>query len=378
MVIVGAGVAGLCLARALLDAGGPWSIVLVDGARDEGGLRALSFWSSAPTALDDLVRHRWKRLLIADGHAAARTVELASHRYQTLFLADLRASVMDALQADPRHRRVAGLAGEIRTASDRVVVAVGSETVQARWAFDSRFSRAELGLRAPSSSLLWQHFQGLVVRTATDVFDPSTVAFLDFRVELPAGSAFAYLLPFSRREALVELVTLRAVDAEPVLRSYLARVYGVEALEIVAREGGQSPLTTRRFEPFDGSRTRRIGIPGGRMKPSTGYALTRILDDSAAIVRALQTRGDPMVPPRARRFYRLLDGVFLTLWARWPERMPGVFAALFGRVPADRTLRFLDERASAWDVVALVARLPWVAFLRAFIEWVAAGSASRN
>lgn len=368
VVILGAGVAGLCLARALLDAGGPWSILLVDGARDEHELRALSLWTSAPTPLDDLVRHRWARLLVADGRGTPRAAQLVTHRYQTLFFADLQRAVKAALGADPRHRVVEGRAGALRTAVDGVEVEVGAETVRARWAFDGRFRRADLG-EGPAAPL-WQHFHGILVRSAAEVFDPSTVVFLDFRSELPAGTAFVYLLPFSTREALVELVTLHPVDAEGVLQRYLARVHGAGVVEVVGREGGVSPLTARRFEPFDGPRTRRIGIPAGRVKASTGYALARILDDSAAIVRSLQTRGHPMVRPPGRRLYRLLDAVFLTLWARWPERMPGVFAAMFTRVPADRVLRFLDERASVRDLATILARLPWAPFLRALLAWI--------
>lgn len=129
-------------------------------------------------------------------------------------------------------------------------------------------------------------------------------------------------------------------------------------------------MTEQYFEPFEGDRIRRIGIPAGMLKASTGYALTRILDDSAAIVRSLRERGHPMVAPR-RSIYRFLDGVFLTLWARWPATMPGVFSAMFTRVSADRVLRFLDERASPWDLLGLIVRLPVWPFLRALLAWLA-------
>ena len=371
VVIVGAGVSGLCLARALLAARGPWSIALIDGARDDDAFRALSMWSEGPTALDALVRHRWRRLVVADERGGARVVSLETHAYQTLFFADLQREVLSALRADPRHRVVDGRATAVRADDDRVRVTVGADELTARWGFDSRFRRDDLSPDDPMGTLLWQRFHGVEVRCATDVFDPGPAVFLDLRGELPAGTAFAYVLPFSAREALVELVSVAPIDPEPALRRYLARVHGLESPEITAREAGVSPMTARHFTAFDGSRLRRIGIAGGRMKASTGYALTRILDDSEAIVRGLQRRGDPMVPPADRRGYRFLDAVFLTLWARWPERMPAVFAAMFGRVPADRVLRFLDERASAWDLVALVARLPLWPFLRALAAWLA-------
>ncbi|MDB4931346.1 MAG: hypothetical protein JWM10_3830 [Myxococcaceae bacterium] len=378
LVIVGAGVSGLCLARALLAARGPWSIALVDGARDDDAFRALSMWSEGPTALDALVRHRWRRLVVADEGGGARVVALGTHTYQTLFFAELQREVLAALRADPRHRVIDGRAGPLRTDGERVRVAVGAEELSARWGFDSRFHREELAAPDPMGALLWQRFHGVEVRCGRDAFDPTAAVFLDFRAELPAGTAFAYVLPFSAREALVELVSVAPVDAETALRRYLARVHGVEAPEVVARESGLSPLTARRFDAFDGPRVRRIGIAGGRMKASTGYALTRILDDSAAIVQGLQRRGDPMVAPPERRGYRLLDAVFLTLWARWPARMPAVFAAMFGRVSPDRVLRFLDERASAWDLVALVARLPLWPFLRALAAWVAGRALRRK
>lgn len=378
VVIVGAGTAGLCLARALLAARGPWSIALVDGARDDDAFRALSMWSDGPTALDALVRHRWKRLVVADDGGGAQVVALGAHTYQTLFFAELQREVLTALRADPRHRVIDGRATALRGEADRVHVTVGAEALTARWGFDSRFRRDDLSADDPMGTLLWQRFYGVEVRCARDAFDPTAAVFLDFRGDLPPGTAFAYVLPFSAREALVELVSVAPIDPEPALRRYLARVHGVDAPEVVAREAGVSPMTARRFEAFDGPRVRRIGIAGGRLKASTGYALTRILDDSAAIARGLAERGDPMVAPPARRGYRVLDAVFLTLWARWPARMPAVFAAMFGRVSADRVLRFLDERASAWDLLALVSRLPLWPFLQALGAWALGRVARRR
>jgi len=377
VLIVGAGVAGLCLARALLALRGGWSIALVDGARDDDAFRALSLWSAAPTALDALVRHRWSRLVVA-GDGAPRTVALGAYTYQTLFFADLQREVLAALRADPRHRVVDGRVRSLRASADDVRAEIRDEVLTARWAFDSRFDRGALTDDDPAGPLLWQRVYGLEVRCDRDVFDPSAAVFLDFRGDLPPGTAFAYVLPYTPREALVELVSVAPLDPEPALRRYLARVHGVDAPEVTARERGRSPMTARRFEVFDGPRVRRIGVAAGRMKASTGYALARILDDSEAIAGALRAHGNPMVAPPERRGYRLLDGVFLTLWARWPRHMPAVFSAMFGRVAAARVLRFLDERASLGDLVAIVSRLPVLPFLRALAAWLWARAVRRR
>ncbi|MFO0629371.1 MAG: lycopene cyclase family protein [Polyangiales bacterium] len=370
VAIVGAGVAGLCLARALLARGYEGTVLLLDGARDDDELRTLSFWCEAPCALDDLVRHRWRRLVVADADGGARTLPLASHTYQTVFFADLQRAVKDALRADPRHRVIDGRLTALDEDAEGVTLSVGDRTLRARWVFDSRFRRAELSVASTPHHLLWQRFHGLAVRAPREVFDPSAAVFLDFRGGLPAGTAFAYLLPYSPREALVELVTLAPLDAETTLRRYLASVHGVTDVEVLDREAGASPMTDLPFEALAGPRLRRIGIPAGMLKPSTGYAVTRILADSEVLADALCRGVSPGVRPPARALYRFLDGVFLTLWARWPSRMPGIFAALFARVPADVVLRFLDERASWRELLTLVSRLPLGPFVGALWVWL--------
>ncbi len=371
VAIVGAGVSGLCLARVLLDAGDDRSILLVDGAADRHAFRALSFWSASPTPLDALVRHRWSRFVVADSKGA-RAVDLGVYRYQTFFLADLRRSVTEALRADPRHCVVEGRATEVRTEGDLTRVTVDGKPWEARWVFDSRLPREDPVANGDDDEPARQYFQGIVVRTEADAFDPSAAVFLDFRCGAGDGEAFAYLLPFSAREALVEMVSLRPMGsaAESALRRYLATVYGVAALEVTAREGGVSALVTKRLSPFVGPRTRRIGVAAGRLKPSTGYAVSRILEDSVAILRSLREPGAAMEAPKTRRLYGFLDEVFLLLWTRWPARMPRVFGAMFRGGPAEQVLRFLDERATARDLAALLWRLPLGPFLRPLLAWI--------
>merc|ERR1711871_640800 len=54
------------------------------------------------------------------------------------------------------------------------------------------------------SNLLIQHFEGFVVTSKKDVFDEKIVILMDFRCDQSRGIHFIYLLPFSKRKALVE------------------------------------------------------------------------------------------------------------------------------------------------------------------------------
>lgn len=367
--IIGAGVSGLALAMQLMESAlSDRAILLVDGANDDDALRTLSFWSPSATALDELVRHRWSTLLL-HGKERSETIELASEQYQTLFFADLQREAKRRLAERPRHRVVEGRAHEIEERGDHVAIRVGAETFTARWVFDSRFKRGDLAVDTDRWHALEQRFRGWVVRTERDHFEPERATLMDFRAERPAGTAFFYVLPFSRREALVELVTLDAADPEPVFERYVSNVLQLPPYEVLAREAGVSPMTEQPFERRTSDRVRAIGIAAGRLKASTGYALTRILDDNAAIVRSLSVFGHPFEAPADSALYRVLDAVMLELWEREPARVPAIFAAMFGRSP-DRVLRFLDERASLYEVLALIAPLPPGPFIRAALRWI--------
>jgi lycopene beta-cyclase len=88
-----------------------------------------------------------------------------------------------------------------------------------------------------------------------------------------------------------------------------------------------------------------IGTRGGRVKPSSGYAFTRIQRDSAAIVRSLLKHGHPFDVPSDPRFYRLCDSLMLHVMHRHSDWLVPLFVRLFERNPIERILSFLDEHA---------------------------------
>ena len=370
--IIGAGVSGLTLAWLLADsslAGRP--VLLIDGARDDDELRTLSFWSEGPIALEPLVRHEWSTLRLNAGAQAAGDAPLEGLRYRTLFFADLQREAKAKLARRPANLVINGRLTALTQDDAGATLSVGAQSYRAKWVFDSRLRVAALEVDAARWHLLHQHIHGWVVRAPRDAFEPAVATLLDFRAgDAPAGTSFFYVLPFSKREALVELVTLQPVEAEPLTRAYLARTYGLEEVELLDREAGISPMTEQPFPWRSGPRVRRLGAAAGLLKASTGYALTRILDDCARVVRSLERDGHPFVRPAQSGFYRVLDGVLLELWRTRPEQIPSIFAAMFLRNPAAAVLRFLDERASARDLLRLLFTLPWPPFLRAAFGWL--------
>ncbi|MBL9003698.1 MAG: hypothetical protein JNJ46_05590 [Myxococcales bacterium] len=374
-IVVGAGLSGLCLARLIVRSElADKRLLVIDGAEDDEALRTLSFWSDAPSVFDDLVRHEWSTLsLQGDAAGEAVTQTLGRHRYRTLFFADLQRAVRAEVQAQPGCQVLAGRVREVTSQGDCAEVEVGEQRFRARYVFDSRFSLSSLTVDTRRFHFLRQHFCGWIVQTPEPTFDPLRVLLFDFRTGhtgLAAGESFFYLLPLSDRRALVELVTLSAVDAPQALEHYLREVLGLREYAIEARERGISPLTEQPFSVQPAPRVRRIGIAAGRIKPSTGYALSRIEEDSRAIVQSLVQHGHPHVQPRRRPFYAFADGVMLELWQNNPGRVPAIFRQLFRKNPADRVLAFLDERLRLGSLLLLIASLPFAPFLCACLTWI--------
>ncbi|UJR85199.1 lycopene cyclase family protein [Sandaracinus amylolyticus] len=358
LAIVGAGASGLALAHELLAS--PLrdrSIVIVERDATDDDQRTFSYWTERATPFDDLVHRRWDRLRFASPWLD-RTLALAPFRYETVRGIHLLEHLRTELAKAPRAEWKTGVVrGAIEDAGDHARFELEGRTIEARWVFDSRFRHADLQVDPRRHHLMHQVFEGWIVETDHDAFDVAVPTMFDFRDH---DMRFFYVLPYDARRALVEHVRMRPEPAERALRSYVEDVLGLPSgsYRVRAREGGTSALTDAPFERRLGARVMAIGRRGGLLKPTTGYAFTRILDDSRAIVRSLETHGHPFdVPPR-RRLYAWLDAVMLELMQTRGDRMARLFTEMFRRNPAPRLLRFLDERASWRELAMLVGSMP--------------------
>lgn len=382
LIVVGAGAAGLSLAYHLVHSSlGDRRVLVLEPGRKDRDDRTWSFWSDEPTLFDAAELRSWDRLLFVSPEAT-KTLALGSFRYRTIRGIDFYRFALSALSVKPNVRYVRAAVERVEDGEGGARVFAGGVCYRGRWVFDSRFRLRELAVRVGDRHvLLEQHFEGWEVETDEDVFDPAAATLFDFRTPLGGGPCFFYVLPFSPRLALVEYVLTRpstraaiaesppSPSAASALRAYLEGTLGLQRYRVLRREGGVSPLTDRPFPRRLGKSVMAIGVAGGRLKPSTGYAFKRIQRDSAAIVRSLRLHGEPFRVPRDRRFHRFLDAVLLRLMLRDGASIAPLFAALFARNPADRVLRFLDERASWLETLSLVLTLPSWRFLATLWLW---------
>jgi lycopene beta-cyclase len=374
-IILGGGLAGLSLAYHLLHSPlADRSILIVEPDDKDRNDRTFCYWSDRPTPFDDIIHRSWDQIRIIDEHEQ-RSIDLGAYRYQMIRSLDFYRHVRATLAAHPNVTWLQGAADRVEEATEGASVSVEGRSYFGRWVFDSRFKVAAFKANPANEGALYQHFTGWRIETPDDAFDPSAATMFDFRT--PQGGPqrgelrFCYVLPLSKREALVEFVALSHHQLEPTLKHYVEHTLNLRDYRILEEEGGVSPLTERSFprRASECSRIMTIGTAGGRVKASTGYAFTRIQQDSAAIVQSLIETGQPFSVPADSGFFRLCDALLLHLMRERGATIQSIFGVLFRRNPVRRIFRFLDEASSIADTALIIANMPPRPFLQALYEY---------
>ena len=294
-----------------------------------------------------------------------KTIDLSGYRYQMIRGIDFYRFVRERLSARGNVEFVQGRVDHIEDDEDSARVSVTNDTYWGKWVFDSRFHLADFKPDSSHAYHLRQHFQGWWIEAPQAAFEPRRATLFDFRVAQENGLRFFYALPLSEQHALVEYVSLSRDDSDRELKNYVEHTLGVHDYRVIAREGGVNPLTDYAFPRRVARRVMTIGTPGGRIKPTSGYAFARIQRDSAAIVDSLRRRGHPFDVPRDSRYFRLCDSLMLQLMSRRDDQMKSILITLIENNPIERVFRFLDEATSPLENLALMTSLPPTPFLKA-------------
>lgn len=356
-IIIGAGLSGLSLLQRL--AHGAWSgrrvLLLDDESHPQVG--AFAHWSTDPTWLDVPGTTAWTAIRL-QGERADLRLPTGPYAYYFVDGERIGAIARSSAARAGYGERIAAVTSVVAEATVARVHLDGEE-LTARWAFDSRAP-----LPAAGSPML--SFHGWRIRTETSTFDPSVATIMDFRVGGPDRAAFGYVLPLGERDAFVEIAEIgwRGTSADDAhLAGYIRGQLGCQTWTVRATESGQLPLQVQRASAP--SRVVPIGRRAGMLRPSSGYAFTRIQRHSAAIASSLERHDHPWDVPRPSVRHQWLDRVLLRALRRDPGLLGRAFPPMFDRVGAPTVFAFLDEDSTAAQEARIGLSLPWGPFCRA-------------
>jgi lycopene beta-cyclase len=247
-------------------------------------------------------------------------------------------------------------------------------TVMAEYIFNSiLFNENELAPFGMQGYHLLQHFKGWVIEVAENVFNADSATFMDFRISQEQGTTFMYVLPVTPKKALIEftLFTEKLLPAEAYINSlkeYIASVLNIKEYTIEHEEWGVIPMTNHRFPLQKGSIV-QMGVAGGQVKGSSGYAFQFIQKRTAAIIDEIKNGSGNFHRRRfSDRKFHFFDSVLLRVLHH--HLMPGdkIFAAIFKNNPPKRVFRFLDNETSLWEDLQIMRSVPLSIFLPASLK----------
>lgn len=218
------------------------------------------------------------------------------------------------------------------------------------------------------SNIMLQHFQGYVVEANKDVFDDTTAILMDFRCDQSRGIHFIYLLPFSKKKALVESTMFsKKIQNKSFYKNeiskYLKKYFDLTSFTISHHEEGVIPMHEISIKS---QYSFSIGTRGGAVRPSSGYAFTFIQKQVFQIFN--QIRKDSFINTKIHNNLDLfLDKVFICVIDKYPQLAPKIFSSLASKLNGDEMAQFMSGECSKLTIFKVIFAMPKLPFIKSFM-----------
>lgn len=371
VIIAGAGASGLSLAWHLSNEDHDLSIALIDKSFNPKNDKTWCFWDDSAILDPSILHFQWETIELRKNDTRV-SQKLNTHHYNCIRSNRYQEFILKKIKSDKRiHLIESGITG-LTSNENHAILSTRNGEFLAKYLFPSFNNQPDQNLIHSKANYLRQHFLGWDIKTNSDVFDPTVATLMDFNVDQNEGFTFVYVLPFSAREALIEITyftgnVLPQKKYETSLNSYLLKNWGISnsnnskqasSFNVTRSEFGVIPMIDIPYSSEKRDRIYPIGISGGLPKASTGYTFSRIQKDSKRISKALLDRtlskNKSMSPLR----YKYYDLLILHLLRVNPAHVTDIFMQLFKSNDFDTMFDFLDENLTIPEELKIMSTVP--------------------
>lgn len=370
-VIAGAGCSGLSLATSLAKANTKHSILLIDNNIHTNQDKTWCFWDTLNSSDLPYTSTVWQNLnfysdnyekkekILPFNYVGVKSGDFYKYSYDVL----KNAKNIDIIEENIE--RIYGL-------ESGACLETKTQKFHCQYLFNSTSISSGQSKSNSSYSALKQHFQGWLVKTEKPVFEKNTATFMDFRTEQHEEVRFFYVLPYSEREALIEytifskqLLADEAYDKQ--IEKYIQETLQIENFTIIEKEKGIIPMEFI-HQDITHNNIIPIGIVGGALKPSTGFAFSLIQKQVDQIIKSIQSDNLPLFKKKIQNRFSFYDTILLHLLQKKEINKSAIFISLFKGNNIGTILTFLSEKTGIFGEMKIFSTLPIKVFIGALIE----------
>ena len=370
-IIVGGGLSGLHLSYCFLKDKyfNDYSFLIIDKEKSKKEDNFFSFWEAGNGKWDKILKQRWNK---ADFYSSTGKVvmDFSEYNYKTLSSSKFEEYVKRKIKKKKNFKFIKDTVLKIREDKNKLVVVGNKKNYQAKHIFDSRFPGG-VHQEIKKHTYLKQHFLGWVIKTDEKKFNKKSFVFMDYRIRDKNHTAFTYVLPFKKNEALIEHTYFSKDECdrevyEEYIREYLSKYYNTTNYKIIKSEYGVIPMTSYPFYKESTKNITKIGTAGGWVKPSTGYSFKSCEKYSLKILKNIKEGKKIGIIPEKK--YYFLDKILLGVLSQYNHLGETVFYKMIKRNPTKRVLEFLNEESKLSDILKIIISMRSIYFVRVFIK----------
>lgn len=370
-IIVGAGLSGLHLSYCFLkdEYFKDYSFLIIDKEKSKKEDNYFSYWEIGDGKWDSILKNKWSK---GDFFSKKGKVEMdfSDYSYKTLSSSKFKEYVKKKIKKKKKFKLSKDTVLKIKEEKNNIVVVGNKKNYNAKHVFDSRLSPI-LNKKIKKHTYLQQHFLGWVVKTNEKIFNKRSFVFMDYRIRDKNSTAFTYVLPFKKDEALIEHTYFsKNVQNHEVyeeyIKDYLNKYYGKSTYKLVKSEFGVIPMTTYPFHRDSTMNITKIGTAGGWVKPSTGYSFKNCEKYSEKILDNIKNGKEFKISPKKR--YLFLDKILLGVLSNYNYQGESIFHRMIKRNKTKNVLRFLDEESTLLEMIKIIISMRSIYFVKVFIK----------
>jgi lycopene beta-cyclase len=353
-IICGSGAAGYSLLYNLLtnDVLQDKNILIIDEVKKNTNDRTWCFWEEEQGSFEKIVFTKWGKIGIGDIDEMS-FYPIIPFEYKMIKGVDFYTLIQEFAKKFTNVQFKQEKVEQLYCKNELAYVETASATYVSDYVFNSILFDKEK-IKTPNSLL--QHF------------DASTAIFMDFNITQEHGHSFVYVLPSSSTRALVEFTVFskRVLTEEQyneALKNYLNHNLKISDYKITHVEMGVIPMTDYVFATHQHNII-NIGTAAGWVKASSGFAFSNIQQRTKQIVALLAANKQPILQRSFNdKKFHLYDAVLLEVLTKNKLPAAKIFTSIFKKNPAEKILRFLNNKTTILEDIKIMSSVPTRIFL---------------